>query len=175
MFPGVPVSCKCLAPRSVECHIRQQDGVRVSKQIRLSSCLPQGLLFLLCCDRLALCEFTLEDSARLGVDPAALDSGSPGLAPLRQAFDNPSADVLARAHEEVMDTCKSSRCRFYGGEHGSKPIKGGLKIKRQRFCVHNLGREHLSSCRGSLYPLPRCRAGRTPDTSSRYRWGPWRP
>lgn len=60
--------------------------------------------------RLALCEFTLEDSARLGVDPAALDSGSPSLSPLRAASDNPSAKVLARAHEVVMETCKRSRC-----------------------------------------------------------------
>lgn len=78
-----------------------------------------------CGTRLARCEFTLEDSARLGVDPAALESGSPGLAPLREASDNPSADVLARAHDAVVDNCKKSRyfvCTKYLTVHQQRTV-----------------------------------------------------
>ena len=64
-----------------------------------------------CCRsfRLARCEFTIEDSARLGVDPAALDSGSSELAPLREASLHPSASVLAEAHGAVVRACRLSR------------------------------------------------------------------
>lgn len=85
--------------------------------------------------RLARCEFTLEDAARLGVDPAALESGSSGLAPLREASDKPSAGVLARAHDAVIDTCKNTRylhqqrCPFVpAAEEVSKEKHGRTKL-----------------------------------------------
>lgn len=59
--------------------------------------------------RLARCEFTLYDSARLAVDPAALESGSPRLEQLAAAFASPSADTLAQAHETVLAECRKSR------------------------------------------------------------------
>ncbi|CAM9223369.1 unnamed protein product, partial [Scytosiphon promiscuus] len=86
--------------------------------------------------RLALCEFTLWDSARLGVDPKALDSGSPTLSPLRAAYDNPSADVLARAHEVVIDTCKRSRAVVVKTIRADAGIGGGDRNAGGVLVVH---------------------------------------
>lgn len=49
------------------------------------------------------------DSARLAVDPAALESGSPRLEQLAATFAAPSADTLAQAHEAVLAECRKSR------------------------------------------------------------------
>lgn len=61
--------------------------------------------------RLARCEFTVEDSARLGRDLTALRSDSPQLTPLRDAVANPSAQALSQAHDMILEACRQSRYR----------------------------------------------------------------
>lgn len=66
--------------------------------------------------RLTRCEFTLQDSDRLGADESAASYSSPAAANVHRSVKASAAgagvestDALARAHDTLLEKCKTSR------------------------------------------------------------------